>query len=977
VDAPTGTVALVFTDVQGSTAIWEHGPVLMRAALAIHDAVMRRTLAAAGGYEVKTEGDAFMVVFGRATDAVTWCQTVQLHLLEAPWPEDLAELPDAAVTGDPPRFRGLRVRMGVHVGEPDCRPDPVTGRMDYFGPVVNRAARVSSAGHGGQILVSEAALAASASALIDSTVIDLGEHRLKGLVAAEHLFQVLPARLAERTFPPVRTVAAPRTNLTPSANAMLGRADELERVGASFGTGARLVTVVGPGGSGKTRLVREHALTHVADYRGGTWFVDLSQARGESDVQSTVAGALGVALPPGASAEAATAVLGRALAARDHLLFILDNLEQIISTAAPALHAWLEAAPRAAFLVTSRQPLGLSDEITVELGALDEDAAIHLLLERAAKVGATLDPIADRPALRELAERLDRLPLALELAAPRLRALTPAQLTARLTQGIDLLRRVARDVPERHASLRAAIAASWDLLDATERAAIGQCAVFPGSFTIEAAEDVIVLDDDAPPVLDVVLALRDKSLFATIRAPGAAPRFVIYGAVRQFLDDVADPELVAEACDRHARHFVATGERLVRESIGPRAPEAFAELGREIDNLRAVLARAAAAHPGLAVRAALCLEHALTARGPGALRAQVLDAGLTAAHACRNEHNLARIHIARARFDRLRGELARAAAELDQAAAFIPADDPLASPLAYERAYLARLAGQHDLAAELLDRALAAAHDDAGRALVLDGRAALAQDRSRLADAEADVRAAIDAAARAGDVRLEARLRQNLGAIRHDAGDLDGADEAYRAALDAVRGLGDARLEGVVLANLGNLLGDRGRTDEARALIDSALPLLAAAGDAAFAAHAHMYRGLVALRAGRAADGRADLDKARVAHAAAGARRFEALDRGYLAIAAALAGAWPEATARFAEAMPILTEFADDHMRIYFAACAAAVARHVTGAPGVNFGDVERLGLPPWLVDSLDHLAGAPAAPADTTHAALAAALAR
>lgn len=968
-DAPTGTVALVFTDVQGSTAIWEHGATLMRAALAIHDAVMRRTLTAAGGYEVKTEGDAFMVAFGRASDALAWCQAAQLALLDAPWPEDLTELADAASVGDPPRFRGLRVRMGVHVGEPDCRPDPVTARMDYFGPVVNRAARVASAGHGGQILISQAALAAASAAVGDAAVLDLGEHRLKGLVAAEHLFQVLPRRLAERAFPPVRTIAAPRTNLTAAATALVGRADELARVDASFGTGARLVTVVGPGGSGKTRLAREHALTHLADYRGGAWFVDLSQARGESDVQSTVAGALGVALPAGASASDATAVLGRALAARDHLLFVLDNLEQIIASAAPALRAWLEAAPHAIFLVTSRQPLGLAEEVTIELGALDDDAAIRLLLDRAARVGATFDPIADRPALRALADRLDRLPLALELAAPRLRALSPAQLVERLTQGIDLLRRVSRDVPERHASLRAAIAASWDLLDAAERAAIAQCAVFHGSFTVEAAEDVIVLDDEAPPVLDVVLALRDKSLFATLRAPGAAPRFIIYGAVRQFLDDVADPEQRALASDRHARHFVATGERLVRESIGPRAPEAFAELGREIDNLRAVLARSATAHPGLAARAALCLEHALTSRGPGALRAEVLDAGLAAAKICAHDHNLARLHLARARFARLRGDQPAAAAELDRAAPHIPADDPLVSHLAYERAYLARLAGRYDDAAALLDHALTAARDDAGRALVLDGRAALAQDRSRLVEAEADIRAAIDAAARAGDVRLEARLRQNLGAIRHDAGDLDGADEAYRAALDAVRALGDARLEGVVLANLGNLLGDRGRTDDARALIDGALPLLAAAGDAAFAAHACMYRGLVALRAGRIADGRADLERARQGHAAAGARRFEAFDRAYLAIAAALAGHPAEAASRFADAAPLLAEVADEHMRIYFAACAAAIAH----APRA----IDRAGLPPWLCEALDRLDGVPATAADTTHGALAAALVR
>ena len=271
-DAPTGTVALVFTDVQGSTALWEHGPTLMREALAMHDDVLRRTIAELGGYEVKTEGDAFMIAFGRAADAVRWCHQAQLALLDAPWPEAIFERPEAAIAraGDKVLFRGLRVRMGAHVGEPDCRPDPVTGRMDYFGPVVNRAARVSAAGHGGQTLVSRAALsAAGAPATFDAEVIDLGEHRLKGLIASEHLFQVLPHRVVGRTFPPVRTLAAPRTNLSASASAMVGRGDELAQVGASFDGGARLVTLVGPGGAGKTRLAREHALAHLDEYGGG------------------------------------------------------------------------------------------------------------------------------------------------------------------------------------------------------------------------------------------------------------------------------------------------------------------------------------------------------------------------------------------------------------------------------------------------------------------------------------------------------------------------------------------------------------------------------------------------------------------------------------------------------------------------------------------------------------------------------------
>jgi predicted ATPase/class 3 adenylate cyclase/Tfp pilus assembly protein PilF len=987
-EPPTGTVALVFTDVQGSTALWEHGPALMREALAVHDEVLRRIIEERGGYEVKTEGDAFMVAFARAADAVRWCLDAQLALLDARWPEAIFDRPEAAIArqGDHILFRGLRVRMGAHIGEPDCRPDPVTGRMDYFGPVVNRAARVANAGHGGQTLISRAALTGAGSAIIDAEIIDLGEHRLKGLIASEHLYQVLPHRIVGRTFPPVRTMAAPRTNLSPTQSDLVGRGDERARLDASFSNGARLVTLVGPGGSGKTRLAREHALKHLDEYGGGAWFCDLSQARSGDDVQSAVAGVLGVSLPAGASPPVAQAVLGRAIAARDHLLFVLDNLEQVLDAAAPTLAAWIAGAPHAVFLATSREALGLGEEVTLELGALDEEAGLALLVDRARKAGADVDPVRDGAALRELTRKLDGLPLALELAAPRLRLLSPSQLTARLAQGIDLLKRAARDVPDRHTSLKAAIAASWDLLDTAERAAIAQATAFRGSFTIEAAEAVLSLDDDAPPVLDVVQALRDKSLLATHRTPGTQPRFSIYESVRAFVENVADPEERNAAGDRHAKHYVALGERLVRESEGPRAMHAFTELGREIDNLRAVLFCQHEAHPGLAARAALVLDHVLSVRGPGALRQEVLDAGLAASRACSTATARAKLHLARGKLALHKGDVDGALAELDAAEpAATGAADALLPRIWFERGQCFRRRGRRDEAAAQYSRAFDGARDDATRALVLDGRAALLQDQSRLTEAEADVRAAIEAAVRAGDRRVEARVRQNLGAILHDAGQLDGADEAYRAALEVARSLGDQRLEGCVLANLGNLLCDRGALVEARAMLDGALPLLEACGDVMLAGHALQYRGLVELRAGRFAQGRAALEQALEHHRAAGSRRFEGIDQGYLGIASLLSGDVRAARAALARADAALAEVGDAHMRALYAAFGATAAARAgeREAAAAAWTRAELADAPAWLAAVRGQLAtaagaiAAAAPPDDTTNTVLAAAVAR
>jgi class 3 adenylate cyclase len=248
-EAPTGTVTLVFTDIQGSTALWEHLGEGFKPLLDQHNALFRAAIAEFGGYEVKTEGDAFMVAFQEAGPAVAMCLTMQERLQAADWPDALNDDAVAEFAGTPEDglFRGLRVRMGVHTGTPDCQPDPVTGRMDYFGRMVNRAARVGGVGHGGQLVVSQStweALGADGprgSAAVEN----LGEHALKGLERREHLRQLLPASLAERTFPRLKTPNLKKTNLPTRLDSFFGREPEIAELGQRIADGQRLITVVG------------------------------------------------------------------------------------------------------------------------------------------------------------------------------------------------------------------------------------------------------------------------------------------------------------------------------------------------------------------------------------------------------------------------------------------------------------------------------------------------------------------------------------------------------------------------------------------------------------------------------------------------------------------------------------------------------------------------------------------------------------
>ncbi len=441
-ELPAGTVTFLFTDVEGSTRLLqEHGPGYA-GLLADHRRALRDAFTRHAGVEVDTQGDAFFVAFPRAADAVAAAADARHELETGP----------------------IRVRMGIHTGEPI-----VTGE-GYVGIDVHRAARIAAAAHGGQIVLSD-----TTRRLLDSDapIRDLGEHRLKDLTGVERLYQ-----LGDGDFPPLRTLDA--TNLPVAASPLVGRELELGELVALLSDGTRLLTITGPGGTGKTRLALQVAAELVGTLSDGVFWVPLAGLSDAELLPSEVAQAIG------ALDDLAGFLRGK------ELLILLDNFERLLD-AAPAVSAVLAASKGLRVLVTSRTPLRVSAEREYRLEPLRMNDAAALFVERARAIGRELVPDATVGAI---CRRLDGLPLAVELAAARTKLLAPERLLERLDSALPLLTGGARDAPERQRTLRATIEWSYDLLDAAGKELFARVSVFAGSFSLAAAEDVCDADLD-------------------------------------------------------------------------------------------------------------------------------------------------------------------------------------------------------------------------------------------------------------------------------------------------------------------------------------------------------------------------------------------------------------------------------------------------------------------------------------------------
>ncbi len=514
---------MLFTDVEGSTRLLDElGPERYASVLMAHRERLRSVADAHGGVEMGTEGDAFFFVFQSAGEGLGAAGEMQSALADGP----------------------LRVRMGVHSGE------VLLAGGDYFGMAVHKAARISSAAHGGQVVVS-----AQTRALADVALRDLGEHRLKDLAAPERLFQ-----LGEATFPPLRTLR--HVHLPVQATPLLGREQELAEL-LELADSHRLVTLTGTGGTGKTRLALALAAELAERYADGVWWVSLAVATDPAVVVPTIATAVG-------AGEDLASYLGHR-----SLLLVLDNLEQVID-AAPLVGELLASAPGCAAVATSRERLAISGEQEYAVPPLSPAGAVELFTARARQIKPGFEPGAEVDAI---CARLDRLPLALELAATRVKVLSESQLLTRLEQRLPLLAGGGRDLPARQATMRATIAWSYDLLSESEQRLFARLGIFAGSFELEAAEQI------CEATLDDLQSLVDKSLLRE----GDSGRFFLLETTREYaLEQLDASEDQDDVRARHARWYFALGFAAGRQGVG--RADALTRLRQDAGNVSLALA---------------------------------------------------------------------------------------------------------------------------------------------------------------------------------------------------------------------------------------------------------------------------------------------------------------------------------------------------------------------------------------------------
>ncbi|HET7855430.1 MAG TPA: adenylate/guanylate cyclase domain-containing protein [Gaiellaceae bacterium] len=524
---PTGTVTFLFTDIEGSTRLLHELGDAYAGVLAEHRRAVRDAFGRYRGVEVDTQGDAFFFAFARASDAVLAAEAAQGALAKGP----------------------VRVRMGLHTGE------PIVTDEGYVGADVHRAARVMSAGHGGQVLVSGAT-----ARLLDSRteLTDLGEHRLKDLSAPERLYQ-----LGEAPFPPLKTLY--RTNLPVVTTPLVGRERELEEAGALV-CSHRLVTLTGPGGSGKTRLAVHLAADAADDFPDGVYWVPLQAIRDPANVAHTIAAAVG------ADDDLIAHVGSR------HMLVLLDNFEQVVE-ASPTVSSLLAGTPNAKVLVTSREPLDIASEQRYPVDPLRLDDAELLFNERA---HAVMHGFRPTPEVKVICEHLDRLPLAIELAAARVALLDPGDLLARLDQRLPLLASRSRDAPARQRTLRATIEWSYELLDANEQQLFRRMGAFRGSFSLEAAESVCGAE------LDTVESLVVKNL---LRRRWGTGRLLMLNTIREYSSERLEDSPEAQAIHRRHAEFFLDVARSANLNAGDLAPggQRLDVAFEEQDNLRGAL----------------------------------------------------------------------------------------------------------------------------------------------------------------------------------------------------------------------------------------------------------------------------------------------------------------------------------------------------------------------------------------------------
>ena len=575
------TLIILFTDLEGSTRLWQQYPLAMQTALEQHDKIIRTAIESANGRIVKSTGDGFYAVFENASDGLNACITAQKRLVEESWPQ----------TGP------LRVRMGLHAGEVQARGG------DYFGTAVNRAARLMAAANGGQVLLSETVAGMLAGRLPDDVSLrDLGEHRLKDLLHPEHVFQLLYPGL-QTDFPPIASLNLRPNNLPSQPSLFVGRKTELGEIKSRLtNEQVRLLTLTGPGGTGKTRLALQSGAELSDRFLDGTYFIDLAPVRDPDAVVVSIARTIGLSESSNGSM---LADLKEQLGDKQ-ILLLLDNFEQV-TAAGKQMADLLQYCPRLKMLATSREALHVRGEnlypvppLSVpELNGLHPDLremadfeAVQLFLNRAQAVKPDFELTAENArAVAEICLHLDGLPLALELAAARIRLFSPQVLRQQLGSRLKLLRGGARDLPERQQTLRDTIDWSYELLSESERSLFALLSVF-ASCTFEAAAEVAgelaLIDDGELEIFEGLESLVDKSLLRILDDGTAGPRLRMLETIHEYAGErLQENHDRNEAARRaHAAYFADFTEAQCRRLATYEREEALQALAAEFENLQ-------------------------------------------------------------------------------------------------------------------------------------------------------------------------------------------------------------------------------------------------------------------------------------------------------------------------------------------------------------------------------------------------------
>ncbi|HEX8010766.1 MAG TPA: tetratricopeptide repeat protein [Casimicrobiaceae bacterium] len=830
---------LLFTDIEGSTRLWEQEGARMSRALAAHDALSRKAVEEHGGVIVKMTGDGMYAAFGDALAALHATATLQQSL-------------DALAADD---HVALRVRAGLHAGLVERRD------QDLFGSPVNRAARIMKAAHGGQILVSQAVVDQVRDRLPPSISLrDLGAVRLRDLATSEHVYQLVHPGL-RADFPALRSLEATPNNLPQQVTSFVGRERELAEAKRLL-DGTRLLTLLGMGGLGKTRLALQIGADVLEKHPDGVWFVDLAPLRDESLVPNAAAQVLGIREEPGKPLE-------QTLCAhlKDHkALLVLDNCEHLVAACAKLADALLQAAPEARILATSREALHIRGEQTypvLPLAVPDGKAgaetilrseAVQLFVERAQlqKPDFTVTE-RNAPAVAEICARLDGIPLALELAAARLRSLSVADINARLNDRFKLLTGGSRVALERQQTLRALVGWSYDLLQESEKIVLERLSVFAGGFDLDAAEAVCGADPIArEDVLDIVTSLVEKSLvmieqeiegsryglLETIKEfarEHLASRYGLLGTIKEFASErLKERDDAAATAKRHCDYFFEFAKTTNRKLLGAEQAEWIRRAEADLDNLRAAIALAlSGVEPVIAVKFEVALMRFRTLRGYSTegrnnVRAALLLPGV-------QEPNFFRAHALY-----VGGVLATNQSDYTEATKMLTECLAIRRTLGNPRETAATLstlatlhlqqdhtveARQYDEEAITIFREL---QDRMGEAI---GLANLGEISVRQADDEAARKLFEEGLAIARSIQhqeLESECERALGDIALRSGNAQAARSRFERSLVICRNAQDRRGEAITLSCLGRADAASGELEAARRRLSQALPALQA-----------------------------------------------------------------------------------------------------------------------------------------------------